>query len=401
MDKEKSNWVKENWVYLGACICLVSILILSAIWLTSMVNVLQSSHRKPIDGYQLTNQLNAIELDPIELDPMFKVYKEVEETLNGQMNTWLTVFGFFGALFGLVVPLVSYLLQHRSLEDERKRVLKDASDQQISLKTEITNAKNELEVKTNDRFDVAMKEAKRLIGTAMEDAEDNVGWELVKLDVKVKERFDKIERQFAKAGEHNSINMDDEGYRRLWISAKAKNAQAQSTIAYMYAVGEGKDEAGNPISKDIAQAKKWWGLAAEQNDVLSQRNLGIIYYNEEDYKSALSWYRKAAENGDADAACDYAYMLEFGEGCDIDEPEAIRWYKKAISSGSALAKGNLGEMYEFGRGGLKKDLMEAEKLYREARGGNLTARIAKEVNKCLDRVSEKIAKRGVRVIDPS
>ena len=339
-----------------------------------------------------TNDTNQPNLN--DIDPVFKVYKEVEETLSGQMNTWLTIFGFFVTLFGLVVPLASYLLQHRSLVDERGRVIKDAEDRQSSLRAEIETAKRALEVRTSDGFNEAMKEARGLIGAAIENAEDSIGWELVKFDAKVKERFDLLERKFSTGNDDDNMEYSDEDYKRIWDAIRAKKASAQSVVGYMYAMGVGKDAAGNPIVKDVALAKKYWTLAAEQNEIISQRNLGIFYYLEEDYANSLVWRRKAAENGDTDAACDYAYMLEFGEGCDVDEEAAVSWYKKAIRGGSAIAKGNLGEMYEFARGGLKKDLEEAEKLYREARGGNLAPRIAKEVNKCLDRVSEKAAKRS-------
>lgn len=389
MCKKKGGWFKDNWTYLMAVVCLGAVLILSVIWLNGMVSVLKSPHPNATIVYRYTNQPNLNDIDPV-----FKVYKEVEETLSGQMNTWLTIFGFFVTLFGLVVPLVSYLLQHRSLEDERGRVIKDAEDRQTSLRAEIEAAKRALEARTSDGFNEAMKEARGLICAAIENAEDSIGWELVKFDAKVKERFDLLERKFSTGNDDDKMEYSDEDYKRIWDAIRAKKASAQGVVGYMYAMGIGKDAAGNSIVKDVALAKKYWTLAAEQNEITSQRNLGIVYYLDEDYTNSLFWRRRAAENGDVDSACDCAYMLEFGEGCDVDEEAAVSWYKKAINGGSALAKGNLGEMYEFARGGLKKDLLEAEKLYREARGGNLPPRIAKEVNKCLERVSEKIAKRS-------
>lgn len=61
----------------------------------------------------------------------------------------------------------------------------------------------------------------------------------------------------------------------------------------------------NGVSKDYAEAVKWYRKAAEQGDAAAQCNLGFCYYYGKDvlqnYTEAVKWYRKAAEQGNARA----------------------------------------------------------------------------------------------------
>ena len=80
--------------------------------------------------------------------------------------------------------------------------------------------------------------------------------------------------------------------------AKAEKGDAifQSSLDARYELGIG-------VSKDPAEAVKWYRKAAEQGEPLSQIKLGIIYRDgkgvPQDYAEARKWYRRAAEQGDA------------------------------------------------------------------------------------------------------
>jgi TPR repeat protein len=62
---------------------------------------------------------------------------------------------------------------------------------------------------------------------------------------------------------------------------------------------------GQGVAKDEVEAVKWYRKAAEQNDAEAQYNLGLCYANGQgvakDEAEAVKWYRKAAEQNDADA----------------------------------------------------------------------------------------------------
>ena len=65
---------------------------------------------------------------------------------------------------------------------------------------------------------------------------------------------------------------------------------------------------------------------------------------------AVKWYRKAAEQGQANAQFCLGEIYSNGEGVELDTVEAVKWYRKAADQGFAAAQLNLGEMYAIGDG---------------------------------------------------
>ncbi len=67
-------------------------------------------------------------------------------------------------------------------------------------------------------------------------------------------------------------------------------------LKYFYAEG---------VSRDIAEAVKWYSKAAEQGHVDAQNWLGDLYQDgifvPQDDAEATKWYSKAAKQGDAKA----------------------------------------------------------------------------------------------------
>jgi TPR repeat protein len=66
----------------------------------------------------------------------------------------------------------------------------------------------------------------------------------------------------------------------------------------MYANGKG-------VKQDYKKAVEWYQKTADQGYVTAQYNLGLMYENgkgvKQDYKKAVEWYQKAADQGDAPA----------------------------------------------------------------------------------------------------
>ncbi len=61
-----------------------------------------------------------------------------------------------------------------------------------------------------------------------------------------------------------------------------------------------------------------------------------------DFAEAARWYRKAAEQGLAPAQTSLGFCYFFGQGVSEDRGEALRWYRKAAEQGHARAQYNLG-----------------------------------------------------------
>jgi len=144
--------------------------------------------------------------------------------------------------------------------------------------------------------------------------------------------------------------------------AESGNADAQFNLGAMYDKGEG-------VTKDLAEAAKWYRQAAEQGLAVAQSNLGSMYANGEgvqkDSIEAVKWYRKAAEQGYAKAQKTLGFMLEQGKGVPKDSAEAVKWYRLAADQGYAEAQNKLGEAYANGTGVLR-NATEAVKWFRKA-----------------------------------
>ena len=62
------------------------------------------------------------------------------------------------------------------------------------------------------------------------------------------------------------------------------------------------------------------------------------------------WYRKAADQGIAEAQFNLGVMYRDGQGVTQDYAEAVKWFRKAADQGNADAQFNLGVMYRNGEG---------------------------------------------------
>jgi len=98
----------------------------------------------------------------------------------------------------------------------------------------------------------------------------------------------------------------------------------------------------------------WYRKAAEQGDADAQNNLGFMYKNgygvAQEYAQAVAGYRKAAEQGHAGAQINLRVKYDNGQGVAQDYRQAVAWYRKAAEQGHADAQNNLGVMYRNAQG---------------------------------------------------
>ena len=85
----------------------------------------------------------------------------------------------------------------------------------------------------------------------------------------------------------------------------------------------------------------------------------------QDYVEAVRWYRKSAEQGDAQAQCNLGFMHQKGQGVKQDYFEAVLWYRKSAEQGNAGAQLNLGVSFMNGQG-VKQNFEEALLWFRKA-----------------------------------
>ena len=146
------------------------------------------------------------------------------------------------------------------------------------------------------------------------------------------------------------------------LSFDANYIKAQMALGKCYFTGQG-------VERDYAEAIIWYRKAAEQGDADSQLDLGSLYYYGEgvaqDYTEAVKWYRMAAEQGDDNAQTGLGACYFNGYGVSQDYAEAVRCFYKAAENGNAAAQYNLGRSYYSGQG-VVQDYEEAAKWYRKA-----------------------------------
>jgi TPR repeat protein len=105
---------------------------------------------------------------------------------------------------------------------------------------------------------------------------------------------------------------------------------------------------GEGVAKDPVEAVKWYRKAAEQGIAEAQNNLGVCFMNGEgvakDPVEAVKWYRKAAEQGHANAQNNLGECFMNGQGVAKDLEEAAKWFQKATDQGYTNAKRRLDEV---------------------------------------------------------
>jgi TPR repeat protein len=135
------------------------------------------------------------------------------------------------------------------------------------------------------------------------------------------------------------------------------DANAQVYLGIMYRTGRG-------VTRNKAEAAKWFHKAADQGLARAQSSLGNMYeFGDgvaQDHGEAAKWYLKAADQGIATAQYRLGDMHSLGRRVAQDYVEAAKWFHKAADQGFAHAQFDLGVMYEKGRG-VAQDYLQAHK----------------------------------------
>ncbi|MCW3172096.1 tetratricopeptide repeat protein [Shewanella subflava] len=108
-------------------------------------------------------------------------------------------------------------------------------------------------------------------------------------------------------------------------AAKAGITDAQALLGYFYLVGS------TVFTVDVEQAKALLQQAAEAENIEAMSNLGVLYYQQNDYQQALAWMSKAAESGYPQSQYHLALLL--AEGVNAEADQSRLWMQEAASQG--------------------------------------------------------------------
>jgi len=174
--------------------------------------------------------------------------------------------------------------------------------------------------------------------------------------------------------------------------AEQNNAEAQNLVGELYHFG------GEGLLVDFQKAHTWYLKAFQNGNGEAANHLGRLYLNGEgvpkDPQEAIKWYKQSMLKGDLYGEMNYysftnpafVYILKraisgdpeaqniagelyhFGmSGIERDYDKARSWYLKAVSQGNKAAANHLGRIYLNGEG-VPKDPQKAEEWYKKAGG---------------------------------
>jgi S1-C subfamily serine protease len=109
---------------------------------------------------------------------------------------------------------------------------------------------------------------------------------------------------------------------------------AQLGVGFCYSNGEG-------VAKDAVEAVTWYRKAAEQGIALAQYYLGIAYGAGngagKDFTESAKWCLKAAEQGHAEAQYHLGLAYAAGVGVGKDYVQAYKWFNLSAGQGNEAA----------------------------------------------------------------
>jgi TPR repeat protein len=160
--------------------------------------------------------------------------------------------------------------------------------------------------------------------------------------------------------------------RELQPLANAGNARAQ------YLMGGIALQGASPGQTDEAGAISWYRKAAAQGLAEAQRDLAFLLLNDKPPKTAeaIAFYRQAAERGDAEAAYQLGVLYDRGQGVRPDAAQRNGWWQKAAERSYAPALLALAEMARAGDGMAKSEPAAAGYYRRAAEAGSGPAAIS-------------------------
>ena len=113
----------------------------------------------------------------------------------------------------------------------------------------------------------------------------------------------------------------------------------------------------------VAYAQKF-KAAAEAGDPEAQLRMGNYFKRLGKGKTAMEWYLKAANNGNAEAMCEIGKKYykgisrQYNYGVYQSNKTAVEWFRKAADKGNVEGLEYLGDCFFMGRG-IKQNFKEA------------------------------------------
>ena len=161
---------------------------------------------------------------------------------------------------------------------------------------------------------------------------------------------------------------------QLRVLAERGATDAQSELGGRYEAGR------DGVERDYGEAVSWYRRAAEQGHAAAQAYLGFMYSTGrgvgQDDREAVRWYRRSADQGHPLGQNNLGVRYRDGRGVSRDYEEAVRWFQRSADQGHTLGQVNLGIMYRDGRGVSQDDEAAVRWLRRAAEQGSAGGQVS-------------------------
>jgi TPR repeat protein len=120
---------------------------------------------------------------------------------------------------------------------------------------------------------------------------------------------------------------------------------------------------------NVADAFHLLKTAADAGDSDAQVTLGYLYARgqgvAQNQQEAMRLYLLSAKQGNPEGMNSVGFKYQYGTGVEIDLPRAVHWFCRAAVAGDPRGLNNLGIMYNEGQG-VDRDMEEARNLWRQS-----------------------------------
>ena len=143
--------------------------------------------------------------------------------------------------------------------------------------------------------------------------------------------------------ENSLDHLSAENANYIVEQAEQGNIYAQYLLGRMYLIGQGRPQ-------NTEQAIFWFEKSAKQGSSRAQCNLGIIYFEAENYSQAKEWFEQSASRGNSLAQYYLGRIYYKGLGVAANPFKAKGWFEKSAKMERPRSQTNLGIMYFRGEG---------------------------------------------------
>jgi len=163
-------------------------------------------------------------------------------------------------------------------------------------------------------------------------------------------------------------HLDDEKICAEGFVALQKAALVEGKLEELFLLAWMVDH-GVGVEQDVRTALTLYLRAANKGHPDAQFNVGVMYDRadegvvERDAVKAAHYYKLAVAQGVKDAQYSLAYLYADGDGVERDYNKAVYFYDLAVRQGDKDAMYNVGEIFERGVAGIPQDLRKAVEYF--------------------------------------